>query len=358
MVLTMKNLKKTLITAVIAVITIQSLSAQSNRFQYADKQYELANYRVAADEFAKAYASKQNHKVYGFDLSEKIVQDCSFTIEITVSPPNIVSSRFDGSSRSLTETFNNLAIGNLPTSGEFSIGTFNKTGISSISSSTVSGGTSSPYLSIPNSSSITVFLSQPSRYIGFWWGAANDNSFVKFYGYCGGKEVLLRSINTMDIIKLFSGPTVIAFDGKTYNTSDYRRTNSQALFSYLNIEFKDQNIDLTKIEFIHSDGGAFEVDNITTLSTLQIGPLFIPNVITPNGDKKNDVFVINGLNKFSSNELIIFNRNGDHVFQKKDYQNDWRGEGLVPGTYFYILSALDINGISKEFKGWIQLIRD
>jgi gliding motility-associated-like protein len=96
----------------------------------------------------------------------------------------------------------------------------------------------------------------------------------------------------------------------------------------------------------------------TSSTAVQIQPFFIPNVITPNGDRKNDEFVIKGLGKFNSNEIVIFNRYGDHVFQKKGYENDWSGKGLVAGTYFYILSVVDINGNPTEFKGWIQLIRE
>jgi gliding motility-associated-like protein/uncharacterized repeat protein (TIGR01451 family) len=98
-------------------------------------------------------------------------------------------------------------------------------------------------------------------------------------------------------------------------------------------------------------------DNSSTTS-VAIKPFFLANVITPNGDGKNDAFVINGLGKFASNELIIFDRWGSHVFQKKGYQNDWIGQGLVAGTYFYILSVVDSNGSATEFKGWIQLIRE
>jgi gliding motility-associated-like protein len=98
-------------------------------------------------------------------------------------------------------------------------------------------------------------------------------------------------------------------------------------------------------------------DNSSTTS-VAIKPFFMPNVITPNGDGKNDAFVINGLGKFTSNELIIFNRWGAHVFQKKGYQNNWTGEGLVAGTYFYVLSVVDTSGATSEFKGWIQLIRE
>ena len=96
-------------------------------------------------------------------------------------------------------------------------------------------------------------------------------------------------------------------------------------------------------------------DNSST-ATIRVKPFMVPNTITPNGDRDNEEFVINGLGKFVSNEIIIFNRWGDHVYQKKGYQNDWRADGLVDGTYFYILTAVDETGKRFEYKGWIQVI--
>jgi len=90
----------------------------------------------------------------------------------------------------------------------------------------------------------------------------------------------------------------------------------------------------------------------------QILPFRIPNVITPNQDGDNDSFEINGLGNFESNEIVIFNRYGDHVFEKKDYQNDWDARGQVAGTYYYILTTVDKAGKSHVFKGWIQVIKN
>jgi gliding motility-associated-like protein/uncharacterized repeat protein (TIGR01451 family) len=90
----------------------------------------------------------------------------------------------------------------------------------------------------------------------------------------------------------------------------------------------------------------------------EINPLHIPNVITPNGDNDNDSFLIQGLAQFTSNEIIIFNRYGDHVWEAEDYQNDWKATGQVAGTYFYVLKAVDSVGKTHEFKGWVQVIKD
>ena len=88
-----------------------------------------------------------------------------------------------------------------------------------------------------------------------------------------------------------------------------------------------------------------------------IKPFHIPNVITPNNDGDNDTFEIEGINIFVSTEITIFNRYGDHVFEKKNYQNDWNAPGQAAGTYFYVLTAIDKAGQAHEYKGWIQVIK-
>ncbi|SFT92709.1 conserved repeat domain-containing protein/gliding motility-associated C-terminal domain-containing protein, partial [Algoriphagus locisalis] len=91
----------------------------------------------------------------------------------------------------------------------------------------------------------------------------------------------------------------------------------------------------------------------------EILPFHIPNVITPTTvDGDNDTFVIQGLGKFVSNDIVIFNRYGDHVFETENYQNDWDAPGQTAGTYFYILKTVDRDGRNHEFKGWIQVIKD
>ncbi|SDD82047.1 conserved repeat domain-containing protein/gliding motility-associated C-terminal domain-containing protein, partial [Algoriphagus faecimaris] len=100
-----------------------------------------------------------------------------------------------------------------------------------------------------------------------------------------------------------------------------------------------------------------ESDNEAT-DVSQIRPFRIPNVITPNGDGDNDTFEIQGLGKFVSNTITIFNRFGDHVLERDNYNNDWDAPGQVAGTYFYVLVAVDESGREHEFKGWIQVIKD
>ena len=77
---------------------------------------------------------------------------------------------------------------------------------------------------------------------------------------------------------------------------------------------------------------------------------YVPNIITPNGDNKNDYFVFKSQAPF---KLIIVNRWGKEVFSSEEYQNDWDAQGLASGTYFYSIMSKD----GKECKGWVEVLR-
>lgn len=83
----------------------------------------------------------------------------------------------------------------------------------------------------------------------------------------------------------------------------------------------------------------------------------IPNVFTPNGDGVNDYFEIESLDVFPENEIMIFNRWGNMVYQSRNYKNDWTAYNLNEGTYYYVL-RVQIGGKWTTFKGYITLIRN
>lgn len=82
--------------------------------------------------------------------------------------------------------------------------------------------------------------------------------------------------------------------------------------------------------------------------------LFIPNIITPNNDNKNDQFVIEGISN-KGWTLEIYNRWGSLVYNTDNYKNDWNGGGLPSGMYFYHLKHPDKK--DKRYKGWLKIFR-
>jgi gliding motility-associated-like protein len=96
---------------------------------------------------------------------------------------------------------------------------------------------------------------------------------------------------------------------------------------------------------------------ITSIGVAGTRPgLFVTNVVTPNGDGKNDYFVIRNLSDYPGTKVYIFNRWGGEVYMSNDYQNNWNATGLSEGTYYY---RVDLNkaGVVTTYKGWVMIIR-
>lgn len=79
------------------------------------------------------------------------------------------------------------------------------------------------------------------------------------------------------------------------------------------------------------------------------------NVITPNGDGKNDYFVVQGIENYPGSKLYVVDRNGRTIFQSLNYQNNWNGKNVEEGTYFYLLIVND--GKNSEKGGSLTILR-
>lgn len=105
--------------------------------------------------------------------------------------------------------------------------------------------------------------------------------------------------------------------------------------------------------------GFFTLATVHTKNILE-GGVIIYNLVTPNGDDKNDYLIIDNIQKFPNNTLEVFNRWGVRVYETSNY--DSRGNvfagysdgrvtldksaKLPSGTYYYILNYeyKDVNG--------------
>ena len=80
---------------------------------------------------------------------------------------------------------------------------------------------------------------------------------------------------------------------------------------------------------------------------------------SPNGDGINDQWADDSFLRYPDNEVWIYNRSGQLVFNEVNYQNNWSGqynnEDLPEGSYYYII---DFNRSGNpDYQGIVYLAR-
>jgi gliding motility-associated-like protein len=83
------------------------------------------------------------------------------------------------------------------------------------------------------------------------------------------------------------------------------------------------------------------------------------NILSPNGDGKNDYWVVKDILSYPNNTVTIYDRAGRVVYTKHGYTNDWggtlRGAPLAEDTYYYLI---DLGPDLPKVKGFITIVRD
>ena len=171
-----------------------------------------------------------------------------------------------------------------------------------------------------------------------------------------------------NIIQVYPSPTA-DFSANTYSTDIMSPTvsfqNLATNYTTYQWVFGDGTATSSVLNPTHtfSDTGSYSALLITTnaygcrdtiLKHIEIRPkstLFVPNCFTPNGDGKNDGFVIKNIENFPDNKLKIFNRWGNLVYEKNGYLNEFDGYAntgdqvgkskLPSGTYYVVLEYGD-----------------
>lgn len=98
-------------------------------------------------------------------------------------------------------------------------------------------------------------------------------------------------------------------------------------------------------------------NNKASIKPVEVSPdLYIPNVVTANGDGKNDYFMVRGIEQYPGSVLEVYNRWGNQVYYSGNYSNNWGGAGLSAGIYYYVLK-INMSRTVKVYKGYIELIQ-
>jgi gliding motility-associated-like protein len=87
--------------------------------------------------------------------------------------------------------------------------------------------------------------------------------------------------------------------------------------------------------------------------------LILPDFFSPNGDGVNDTWVIGEIQRYSTNQVWVYDATGNLVFNQKQYGNDWGGTNdgqvLPKASYLYMIDA-DGNG-TIDYQGWVFITR-
>lgn len=120
---------------------------------------------------------------------------------------------------------------------------------------------------------------------------------------------------------------------------------------------------ITAVNRINVESSASAVICRDNCSTVEL-----PNVITPNGDGKNDTFTPMTCSAFIQTiEIEIYDRNGLKIYESSGNELRWDGKtssgnDAPSGTYFY-LAKVSLQRLNKAdevpttIKGWVELIR-
>jgi hypothetical protein len=107
---------------------------------------------------------------------------------------------------------------------------------------------------------------------------------------------------------------------------------------------------------VESHGCVFE-SNEMAVWKIPSDSVFVPNVITPNGDAWNEDFEIysEGVDDFS---VKVFGRYGQEVWSGSRGSRPWRATDVSAGVYFWVLSYRSPCSNHKEQKGWVHVLKE
>ncbi|HEV8507112.1 MAG TPA: PKD domain-containing protein [Chitinophagaceae bacterium] len=117
---------------------------------------------------------------------------------------------------------------------------------------------------------------------------------------------------------------------------------------------------------VRNDGQCLAKDYLTVYVVCNRGNLFIPNTFSPNGDGMNDKFYPRGKGIFMIKSLRVFNRWGELVFERLNFNPNaasagwdgtYKGKQLSPDVFVYVCEIVCDNNQLLSFKGDVTLLQ-
>lgn len=222
-----------------------------------------------------------------------------------------------------------------------------------------SGDTYTSYLWQDGSTGSTLQTAMP----GLIWVEATNSTGCKsrdsaFLNIIQPRALNLGNDTTLcyDQTLILDGGNASSYDWNVYMGGQSYSSSSQQLEVYASPQM-DQLVKLTIV-----DNNGCENSDTITIRRCQISQSLgkIMNTITPNGDGKNDRWIIENIGQFPNVRIEIYDRWSRLVYVKNgSYENDWdgkdmNGKDLPMDSYFYVI---DLKNGEKPYTGYVLIIR-
>lgn len=194
-----------------------------------------------------------------------------------------------------------------------------------------------------------------------------SNLIVVNYGQFNRDTMLViyknESIKDLDMVKEGDNLATVLFKIETSARNGVASISPDGKFSYLpNAGFV--GTDDVKYVIINRSDKSVIAEGYIYITVKENDRFFVPNLITPNDDGLNDTWKLDFLSQYPNHIIQVFNRDGIMVYEARNYQNDWKGEGmtkggyvghinLVNGIYTYVIDLGDKD--KTVLKSWLEI---
>ena len=172
-----------------------------------------------------------------------------------------------------------------------------------------------------------------------------------------------------------SGTTIVIVGLGTCNITAYVESTNFYTSSSISAEFvvkrRDTDLDSVPDEFDNCpnvanpsqldddmDGIGNDCDPDSNGDGIDDDLIMVSQLITPGSFGSESTWKIINIENFPNSRVSVYNRNGQLVFRKKAYQNDWNGlfqetgKLLPAGPYYFIVEIIQTGELKK---GWLYL---
>lgn len=184
-------------------------------------------------------------------------------------------------------------------------------------------------------------------------------------------DLVVYPIPKFDIVESrISAPTGTVLTLATNSSADITRWRWSPPYGLSCINCPEPSLTVTRATTytanVSNDGGCVATDNVTIVPTCSSENIYIPNTFSPNGDGQNDIFYPRGRGVAGIKSMLIFNRWGELMYERKDFAiNDpsagwngiYKGLELSPDVYVYMIDVLCENNVVFNLKGNVTLLK-